>query len=329
MKTLLKTLKWIGIIVLIVVLALVVAVYSMYPPKMDAPQVAIAASADSAVIAQGKYLVLGAAHCAVCHINGDRKKIEELETSIFTKPLSGGLPFTMPGAAFYSANITPDKETGIGRYSDAELARIIRYGVRPDNTIIFPFMRYPNVSDEDLTAIISYLRTLSPVNNKVPPSELNFFWKAISAFFLKPYAPEGDIAKSVARDTSVEYGRCLANAVSGCKDCHTNMDMQTGEFVGEPYAGGQKTPSVTEEPGVWVYTPNLTPDPETGHIYGWSQDEFVERLKNKGRLVKESIMPWEAYRNMSDNDLIAIYKYLQTLPPVNHEVKDLVVHEPQ
>lgn len=327
MKILLKILKWLGIVLGVLIVILVIAVYSLYPPKQDAPKVDIAASKDSAVIAQGKYLVHGAAHCAVCHINGDRNKIEELESTIFTKPLSGGLPFTLPGAAFYSGNLTPDKETGTGRYSDGELARIIRYGVRPDNTILFPFMKYGDMSDADLTAIVSYLRTLEPVNNKVPQAKLNFMWKAISAFFVKPYPPEGEIPKSVVRDTTVEYGRYLANAVSGCKDCHTNMDMMTGEFIGANFAGGQQTPSVTEEEGVWVYTPNLTPDPETGRMYGWTQEMFIDRMKNKGRLVKESIMPWEAIRNMTDEDLKAIYKYLMSLDPVKNEVKEVVVRE--
>lgn len=327
MKTFLKILKWLGIILSVLIVILIVAVYSLFPPKYDSPKVEIAASTDSAVVAHGKYLVYGPAHCAECHVKSDRKNPQDWETIMLTKPLSGGLEFTMPGAVVYSGNLTPDKETGTGRYTDSELARLIKYCTKPDNTLLFPFMTYSGMTEQDVTAIVSYLRSIEPVNNKVADAELNFMMKGFVAFlFNKPFLLETDAPKSVVRDTTVEYGKYLANKISGCEYCHTNADMMTGKFIGKPYAGGQQTPPATEEQGVWVYSPNLTPDPETGRIYGWTEEMFIQRFR-QGRMVKESIMPWECFKSYSDSDLKAVYKYLQTLEPVKHEVKEIVVRE--
>jgi mono/diheme cytochrome c family protein len=310
MKKLLGVLKWTSIVLGLVILIVVVTVLSLYPPHYDAPQVQLSASSDSSVIAQGKYLVYGPAHCAECHIKADRKNIANLESDLLSKPLSGGLEFTLPGGVVYSGNLTPDNETGIGRYTDAELARIIRYCVKPNNELLFPFMAYSGVSDEDLTAIVSYLRSLEPVNSQMPEREIGFLIKGFSLmFFDKPMLLHDNIPKSVARDTTAAYGEYLSNSVSGCNSCHTKINEITGEPIGPLMAGGGRTPSVTEEPGVWVYTPNLTQDRETGRMYGWSVEQFIARFR-AGRGVKESIMPWEAFKSYSDNDLKAVYMYL-------------------
>ncbi len=326
MKTLLSILKWSGIVLGSLIVLLVVAVYLKFPPKLDAPYPDITASTDSSVIAQGKYLVHGPAHCVGCHSSRKREDLGKLGEDLFAFPLSGGLEFNFPGAKVFSKNLTPDKETGIGRYNDKELGRMIREGVNSKNEIMVPFMAFGNVSDEDLTAIISYLRSLPPVKHEIPPNEYNFLMKGMMAFLVKPYGPEGEVAKSVKRDTTIEYGQYLANSVAMCKGCHTNSDMVTGEYIGKPYAGGAKTPSAMEEPGVWVMTPNLTPDPKTGKIATWSQSQFIQRMK-AGRVVKESIMPWESFKHFKDEDLVAIYKYLQSLPPVYNEVKEVVIKE--
>jgi hypothetical protein len=188
-------------------------------------------------------------------------------------------------------------------------------------------MAYSGVSDEDLTAIISYLRSTEPVANKLPERDIGFAVKAISLLFLdEPMLIHENIPKSVVRDTTAEYGEYLSNSISGCNTCHTQIDEITGQPIGPLFAGGGRTPSVTEEPGVFVVSPNLTPDPETGKIYGWTVEQFIARMR-AGRGVQESIMPWEAFKNLSDNDLKAVYKYLVTLEPVRNEVKEVVVRE--
>lgn len=326
MKKLVGFLKWTALSIAAIILIFVVYVYSFYPPHYDAPQVQLTASSDSLVIARGKYLVYGPAHCAECHVKADRTNLTQLEKDMATMPLSGGTVFTLPGGVIYSANLTPDKETGTGRYTDSELARIIRYGVKPNNELIFPFMAYSGVSDEDLTAIVSYLRSVEPVNVKLPERDFGFAVKAISLLFLdEPLLIKENIPKSVVRDTSVAYGEYLSNSVSGCNTCHTKINEITGEPIGPLFGGGGRTPSITEEPGVWVYSPNLTQDP-TGKIYSWTAEQFIARMK-AGRGVQESIMPWEAFKSYSDDDLKAVYKYLMSVDPVSNEVKDVVVRE--
>jgi mono/diheme cytochrome c family protein len=327
MKRFLSILRWTCIVTGIIILLAVISVNLLFPPRFDAPKVNLSASSDSNVIGRGKYLVYGPAHCAECHVKADRGDIMSLEKIIQNEPLSGGLRFTLPGGMIYSANLTPDKETGTGRYSDGDLARIIRYCTRPDNELLFPFMAYSGVSDEDLTAIISYLRSLPPVKNKVPERDLGFMMKSVFVAFLnKPYHLEKDIPKSVARDTTADYGKYLSNHVSGCNVCHTKMNEMSGEPEGAEFAGGGKTPSITEEEGVWVISPNLTPDPETGRIYGWTASQFISRFR-AGRMVKESIMPWEAFKTYSDDDLTAVFKYLTSLKPVKNAVAEVVVKE--
>ena len=166
MKRLLKILKWTGIVLVLLVLGLCSYVYFMYPAKYKVPYPEITASTDSAVIAHGKYLVYGTAHCAECHAF-TRENFKDYKPGDMPA-LSGGMPFNFPGAVAYARNLTPDKETGTGKYTDKELARIIRYGVRPDDAAIMPFMMYGDLNDADLTAIVSYLRSVAPVKKQIP-----------------------------------------------------------------------------------------------------------------------------------------------------------------
>ena len=154
--------------------------------KYDRPYPAIAATADTNVIMRGKHLVFGAAHCASCHSLTNADSLLKLGQEV---PLTGGFVFDLPLGKIYSRNITPDKETGIGNYTDAEIARSLRYGVHPDGRVVFDFMPFHNMTDEDMTAVISYLRAQKPVKNKVPDHELNLLGKAVKAFMIKPVGP--------------------------------------------------------------------------------------------------------------------------------------------
>jgi mono/diheme cytochrome c family protein len=230
----------------------------------------------------------------------------------------------LPIGKIYAKNITPDK-TGIGNMTDAEFARALRYGVRRDGKALFDFMPFHNTSDEDLVAIISYLRHQPPVKNEVPENTLNLVGKAVNAFLLKPAGPVGEIPASIKQDTSVVYGQYLANNVANCRGCHTNRDLMTGAFTGEDYAGGLKMEEVTDSGTYSITTPNLTPDP-TGRIKGWSQEQFIKRFRT-GKLISQSHMPWGPFSRMSDDELKAIYNFLQTVKPVHNEVRAGLVKE--
>jgi mono/diheme cytochrome c family protein len=302
MKRFLKILKWTGIILLILILGLTITVMARQNIKYDAPYPEVIASADSAIILKGKQLVFGAAHCADCHSKANADSLLTLGQEV---PLSGGYLFDMPIGKMYTPNITPDTVTGIGRYTDGEIARSLRYGVGPDGTAMFDFMPFHNTSDEDLAAIISYLRAQKPVRNEVPGHSFNVLGKVIRAFLIKPVGPDGEVPKAVAKDSTAVYGKYLATSVANCSGCHTKRDMMTGAYTGELFAGGLEIEGLV--------TPNLTTD-SSSHIFYWGQDDFINRFR-QGKLNPKSPMPWNSFKRMDSVDLKAIYKYLKTLEP--------------
>ncbi len=317
-----KFLKWAGIILLFIVTVFCVTIELRQDRKFSAPYPAIRSTTDSAIIARGQSLVFGPAHCANCHAPVE---LEEQVNNGIKASLSGGRVFEIPIGKIYAKNLTPDK-TGIGNKTDAEIARALRYGVRPDGRALFDFMPFHNTSDEDLTAIISYLRSQPAVENKVPENKLNLLGKVVNAFLLKPAGPTGDVLTAIKQDTTAIYGQYLANSVANCRGCHTSRDLMTGAFIGEDYAGGFKMETVTDSGTYSITSPNLTPDPATGRIKGWTQEQFISRFR-KGRLIMQTHMPWGPFSRMTDDELKAIFNYLQTLKPVHNEVKYGVVKE--
>ncbi len=319
MKTFLRILKWTAIVLVLVIGGFFAFVFSQQDKVYEAPLPDLHASTDSAVIARGKYLVWGPAHCAGCHSpESNLPRVMAGEEM----PLEGGFVWNLPPGKLYSPNITPD-ETGIGKMSDQQIARALRYGVGHDGRALLDLMPFHNTSDEDLVAIISYLRTQPAVKKEVPKNEWNMLGKIIYALAIKPVGPEGEPLKTVTPDTTAVYGEYLANYVANCRGCHTNRDLKTGAYIGEYYSGGFAMPSAMV-PGVICVTPNLTPDPETGKMTGWSQEKFIERIRS-GRVIPGSEMPWEMFGTMTDNDLKAIYAYLQTLQPVKKDVGQTVI----
>lgn len=289
-----------------VVTLFLIYVQLTYRQKYEVPSTSIIARSDSSVIARGKYLVMGPAHCFACHIN------DSLRALGLKEPLMGGGTYKTLFGTFNIPNITMDQETGLGNVSDDDIARAIRYGVNHRREAMPRFMAYNDLSNDDLTAIVSYLRTTSPVRHEVAPHDLNMLGKILMKFLLKPHL---DVKVSdLTPDTTVGYGKYLAYTAFQCSSCHTKRS-KTGEFVGEPFAGGftWKMPDGT-------YTsPNLTPDDSTGHMYYWSEQVFIQRFK-AGRLLEGSPMPWEGYQAMTNDDLKALYKFLTALPPVKNKL---------
>jgi mono/diheme cytochrome c family protein len=303
--------------ILIILLGLLGYVLTTWDKKHDAPLPDIKASSDSAVIARGKYLAFGPAHCAQCHIPDGKHAEVDKGAEI---PLSGGFELAIDPGTFRAPNLTPDNETGIGKYTDGELARALRHSVKKDGSALFPIMPFQEISDEDLTAIISFLRSQPAVKNEVKPSELNFLGKALTAFgLLKPVGPTKTPPKSVSIDSTAEYGSYLANSVANCRGCHTNRDLKTGDFIGKPYAGGFMMPADKLSKGYTFVTPNLTPEKTTGLIANWTEDAFIKRFK-AGRSYEGSHMPWGTFSRMDELELKALYRYLRTLPPVVNKI---------
>lgn len=283
---------------------------------------------DSAQIARGEYLVKGPAHCSNCHVGSYDELIrsdkgEEL-------PLRGGVKFPIgPLGAVYPANLTPDPETGIGRYTDAELFRMMRHTVKPNGTstlsVMMPFW---NMADEDLVAIVSYLRTLKPVYNEVPESEWTFLGKMVRSFspiFQPVYNPEPPSA-APPMESTVERGEYLARYVANCVGCHTERDPNTFEAIGPEYAGGfemEPLPELHEllgvDPELWTRSVNLTPHPNSALSRIGSLENWIARFR-AGRLMMSSPMHWGPFSRMTDEDLEALWVYFNSLEPVDNEI---------
>jgi mono/diheme cytochrome c family protein len=289
--------------------------YARWDRTFDAPYPVIEATTDAAVVEQGRYLVYGPMHCAYCHTPKEQWPQIEAGESV---PLIGGYSISIPPGTFHAPNLTPDPETGIGRRTDGELARLIRHQVRADGRVAVPFMEFQDMSDEDLRAVISYLRSQEPVRHEVPDHELTFLGKAILATVLKPQGPSATPpARSPAVAPTLERGEYLANVAAQCAGCHTERNQMDGSYIGPRFSGGGTFPS-DDDPSMEFVSPNLTPD-ATGVLSGWSEDQFVDRFR-AGRLLEGSAMPWGAFSRMETDDLRALYRYLMSLDPVPSDV---------
>lgn len=293
-------------------------VLNRYDRTFDVAEVNTIAVSDPAMIERGAYLAYGPAHCAYCHTTMDQWPRLDAGERV---PMSGGNEFDIGIAKVRTANITPDAETGIGNVSDAKLARMLRHSVRRDGTAAIPFMEYQNMSEEDIVALISYLRSQAPVKNEVKPREFTFMGKAIMSFLIKPTSPNGTpVAKAPPEGATVERGKYLVDNVAACAGCHTKRSQVDGSYQAPKLSGG--TPMAGED-GKDYTPPNLTPHATTGHITNWTEDQFVARFR-AGPINGASHMPWRAFARMSDDDIRAIYRYLRTVEPVENSPDPLV-----
>ncbi len=278
------------------------------------------ASKDPAVIARGKYLAFGPAHCASCHTPISKKNEIDKGQEM---PLIGGWTVSIPPGTFRAPNLTPDEETGIGKLTDGQIARALRYSVNHHNKAMFPFMPFQELSDEDLVAIISFLRSQEPVKNQIAPTEYSVLGKALILFgAFKPAGPVNTPPASVKVDSTVAYGEYVAHRVANCVGCHTNRDLKTGLPIGPLFAGGLQLPADKMSEGYTFVTPNLTPDEGTGIMARWSEEAFISRFR-AGRTYSGSQMPWGSFSRMGDVELKAIYRYLKTLKPVANKIEKI------
>jgi mono/diheme cytochrome c family protein len=302
------------VIVVVAFVACVVFVASRQNLKFDTPYPEVAASTDSLVVTRGHYLVRSVVNCAGCH--GDTSSTAQ-ELAGEDIALSGGYVFDIPPGKIYARNITPDPETGLGNVTPQAIARALREGVGLDGRALLPFMEMQGLADDDLAAVVSYLKSMPPVHNPVPMHQYTLLGKVIKATaFSKPVGPKEPPLKAAPHGATIENGRYLVESVALCGSCHTQRNMMTGAFTG-PHLGGatgfDATATLSWSP------PNITSDPTTGRLGNMTEDEFVTRFR-AGRLLEGSPMPWQGFSRMDEQDLRAIYLYLKSLPPVVHDV---------
>jgi mono/diheme cytochrome c family protein len=180
-------------------------------------------------------------------------------------------------------------------------------------------MEMQGLSDDDLQAVVSYLRSQPPVRNPVPPHHYTLLGKVVKATVLaKPVGPASPPPARAPRGASVETGRYLVESVSLCWACHTERSRMTGALTG-PRFGGTTGFTETDDPEHSWSPPNITADPTTGRLGKMTEDQFVARFR-QGRLLPGSPMPWQAFARMADDDLRAIYRYLKSVPAVTRDV---------
>ena len=262
---------------------------------------------------RGQYLA-NSIGCLYCHSPHDWSKGDD---PILPGMTGAGqqLPYSdLPGKVF-APNLTPDKASGVGNWTDDMLARAIREGIGYDGRALFgimPFAHYRNMADEDLASIIVYLRSLPAVNNPLPKTEIIFPVKYIMRNDPQPIT--GPVASPDVSDP-VKRGRFLVN-LTGCTDCHTPVDNHHVPIPGLEFSGGQ----VLGAPWGAVASANITPDPSGIPYYDESMFIKAMRTGRVGTRELNKTMPWSVLRNMTDEDLSGIFAYLKTLKPVHHRV---------
>jgi mono/diheme cytochrome c family protein len=270
---------------------------------------AIRSSSDREVVERGRHLAYGPAACVACH--GDPGVAFERGEGVDI-PLSGGRVFDLgPIGTVVAPNITSDVTHGIGGATDAQLVRSLRYGITRHGRPLIPLMAYSDMSDEDLQAIISFLRTVPPVARPSSPHRLSWLGAFAVKFLLTARRPRAAPPARFDAARSVEYGRYLTQAVADCRGCHTTRSKLTGAFVGAPFAGGS---AMKGSAGTFV-PPNLTPVPN-GVVGARSEQQFIEHFRARADASSGSPMPWFAFARMTNTELGAIYRFLSSLDPI-------------
>lgn len=268
-----------------------------------------AQTAKDDLVARGQYIFSLAGGCA-CH------------TEPKGTPNAGGRAIPLPFAKVYSTNITSDKETGLGNWTDPQIRDAMIKGVRPNGERLLPVMpyeAYSGMADEDLQALIAYVRTLKPVRKPTRPLETWVpFYRRVGTFFWSRFVAKTYTSVPKPPAAGAERGRYLVEHVSLCTDCHTPRNSMSIPQPSLYLAGAKKAPPLNAE------VPNITPDKETG-IGDWSRDSIADLtqtgtkpdLDNVQGLMAEVIEA--GYKNMKREDALAIADYLKTVPPVKHK----------
>jgi mono/diheme cytochrome c family protein len=269
---------------------------------------------------RGRYLVEGVAACFACHSEVDWNSPG---APVAAGKKGAGRVWTLEEMPWLVApNITPDKETGAGDWSDDALARAIREGIGHDGRALFPIMPYSfyrQMSDEDLASTVVYLRSVAPVRHALPQTKIPF---PLSRLIQNAPQPLGAPVAAPDMSEAAKRGAYLATLAT-CTDCHTPKDR--GEpLAGMEFAGG----FILNEPGRNVASANITPD-ATGISY-YDEALFIEMIRTghvKARQLSP-VMPWISYRDMTDEDLKSIFAYLRSLKPIRHHVDNTETPSP-
>ena len=277
------------------------------------PAMVLAQGANEDTLKRGQYIFALAGGCA-CHTIPEKT------------PHAGSRKFPVPMGTAYSTNITQDKETGLGNWSDQEIHDAIIKGIRPNGERVLPVMpyeAYSGMAEEDLSALIAYMRTLKPVRQATPASQFQvpFVRSLMTPLWLKLFSRFSTSPKRAPK-SGIERGKYLVDHVALCGDCHTPRNS-----LGAPkrslYLAGARNGPLGED------IPNITPDETTG-IKDWTRDQIadllIEGTKPDGDEVQGLMAEviWGTplgYKDMDRDDALAIADYLKSLPPIVNAIE--------
>lgn len=316
-----RMVKRIGIVigVLALLAAAVVTFLTVRSPR-SRPASTEKLAATPERLARGAYLVEHVSACVDCHSERDWT---QFAAPVKAERAGGGFCFPkIPGVldiVLCPSNITPSPH-GVASWSDGELMRAIREGVDKDGQALFPMMPYGSyraMSEDDVRAVVAYLRTLRPVDTEVPRTVAGFPLNLLIKNAPQPL--EGPVSAPPATD-HVAYGKYLVT-IAGCADCHTPR-VKGKSDPERAFAGGNEFAFDK----LRVVSANITPDEQTG-IGRMTRDAFIGRFRSYASLGNapvtpehQTLMPWRLYGGMTEEDLGAIYDYLRTVRPLANKV---------
>lgn len=261
-------------------------------------------------VKEGAYLT-AAAGCKACHTATEEGAI----------PFAGGHALKTPFGVFYTPNITPDIQNGIGAWSDADFLDALKRGVRPDGSHYFPsfpYTSYTKMTDEDALKIFTYLKSLPPSKQVDKEHDVSapFSWRWVQTFWKILFFDEGEYKAPSGVTKAVQRGGYLTNALGHCGECHTVRNSMGGFDNDRHFAGSGK-----EDPAGEV--PNITPHP-TG-IGDWSKGDLVSFFETGMKPNFDDVQGemaeviTEGTSKLTPEDRDAIAEYLLSLPPIATE----------
>ena len=319
-----KTLKWVGIMLAVLAGLIMVGTMIIYfqtegrlNKVYDIPQETIIIPTDAASIARGKHIYQFRG-CQACHGGADEYNPLLLETQadgslphniLEIDRLQGNIYMDDPAVGkVIASNLTSGKGGVAGGYTDETWVRAIRHGIRADGTalLFMPSTEFYYLSDEDLGAVIAYIKSVPPVDNELPASQVSMTGRLIMTLvpaitFIPAELIPHDALRLVPPSVGVTpaYGEYLTQS---CKVCH-GLGMSGGVIPGFPSS--------------WPPAPNLTWGGGSA-LPRWSEADFITAMRTgerpQGQPIQADYMPWKSFRFMSDDELRAVRVYLQSLP---------------
>lgn len=323
-----KFLKWVGIVFAALVGLIVITLVAIYFKSQSRltrvytiPKETVAIPTDSASIEYGQHIfrfrgceachsgggyldVSGAEQAAQLHLNLPSQDVPHMEGNIYLDDPAIG--------KVIASNLTSGKGGVGGAYSDRDWMRAIRHGIRPQGTplLFMPSTEFYFLSDEDLGAVIAYIKSAPPVDHELPPSSISWTGRIIMTLvpaitFIPAELIAHDAPRPVAPETSITpaYGEYLTHS---CKVCH-GLTMSGGSIPGFPAS--------------WPPAPNITFGPGSA-LPAWTEAGFINTLWTgvtpEGRELRGEYMPWSSYKFMSEDELKAVWAYLQSLPKLEY-----------